>query len=401
MFWNDPGYVNLTDKRDTLPVWLKRAGYRTGMVGKLLNGYDEHEGLAPAPGFDFWFDLLAEKRYYDYEVSDQGRRRAYGNKRRDYSTDVFTRQAKRFIHQSANGGKPWFLWLGYDAPHTAHSTVVKGCGGNDPVPPDHAAAVRYRKTPLPRPPSYNEHAVSDKPPSISELPNISHHTFNNVRRRYHCTLATDREVDLGIDRLRRQLRREHELSRTIVLYYSDNGYFFGEHRLPRGKSLPYEPSLRVPYAVRVPAAYRQGPQQRVSRKLVTNEDIPATILDYAGDPPACAGALDCRTLDGRSIRPLLGGSGRWPHDRGILSEISGGVQHWRAVRTPRWMYARYEGGARELYDLHRDPYELKNLAEDGKYSRVERSMADRLKRLRHCAGIKGRDQSLHGTPFCE
>ncbi len=65
------------------------------------------------------------------------------------------------------------------------------------------------------------------------------------------------------------------------------------------------------------------------------------------------------------------------------------------------MYARYEGGARELYDLGRDPYELKNLSDKPKYSRIERSMADRLKRLRHCVGIKGRDQSLHGTPFCE
>lgn len=401
VFWDHPGYRGLIDRRNSLPVWLHRAGYRTGLVGKLMNGYDGKYGTKPAPGFDFWFNLMGEKRYYHYEVSDQGRPRTYGGQRRDYSTDVFTRQAKKFIHGSSKGGKPWFLWLGYDAPHTAHSRDVKGCGGNDPVPPDHHAATRYFDTPLPRPPSYNEHAVSDKPPNISDLPNISHKTFNNIRRRYHCTLSTDRQVDLSIGRLRRELRRDGEVSNTIVFYYSDNGYFFGEHRLPRGKALPYEPALKVPYAVRVPARYRAHAQRRTAAELVTNEDIPATILDYAGNVPACEGALDCRTLDGRSIRPLLGGSGRWPHGRGVLAEISGGVQHWRAVRTPRWVYARYEGGARELYDLRRDPYELKNLAEAHRYSRVRGSLAARLKRLRHCDGIKGRDQDLNGTPFCE
>jgi arylsulfatase A-like enzyme len=401
VFWDHPGYGGLIDKRDTLPVWLHRAGYRTGLVGKLMNGYDTHEGLAPAPGFDSWFNLLGEKRYYDYQVSDQGHLRSYGTHRHDYSTDVFTRQAQKFIHSRSHGPKPWFMWLGYDAPHTAHSTVVKGCGGNDPIPPDHRDAIRYFDTPLPRPPGYNEFDVSDKPPNIAGLPHIGHHTFNNIRRRYHCTLAADRQVDLGIWRLRRELRRDHELQNTLVFYYSDNGYFFGEHRIARGKSLPYEPALKVPYAVRVPARLRSGAQPAVSPQLVTNEDIPATILDYAGNPPACATPVDCRTLDGRSIRPLLGGSRRWPQNRGILSEISGGAQHWRAIRTPGWTYARYVGGARELYDLHRDPYELHNVADKPHYSGVKRSLAERLQRLRHCAGIKGRDQKVHGTPFCE
>jgi N-acetylglucosamine-6-sulfatase len=402
VFWDNPGYPSLSDRRDTLPVWLKRAGYRTGLVGKFMNGYDTHHfGLSPAPGFESWFNLLGERRYFDYEVSGQGTRRSYGTSRRDYSTDVFTRQAKRFIRQSSGGSAPWFLWLGYDAPHTEHSTLVPGCGGNDPIPADRSSALRYRHTPLPRPPSYNEHDVSDKPPGVSDLPPISHHVFVNARRRFHCTLSTDREVDLGIGRLRRELGRDGELSNTIVFYISDNGYFFGEHRIARGKTLPYEPALQVPYAVRVPADLRPGPQPRVGRQLVTNEDIPATILDYAGDPPACAAPLDCRTLDGRSMRPLLGGSGRWPRDRSVLSEISGGAKHWRAVRTGRYLYTRYLGGARELYDLRSDPYELRNLASTPAYSRIERELAGRLHSLRHCVGIRGRDQKLNGVPSCE
>jgi N-acetylglucosamine-6-sulfatase len=400
VFWDDPGYASLDDAGDTLPVWLQRAGYRTGLVGKFMNGYDEHEGLAPAPGFESWFNLLGTPRYYGYQVSDQGSLRSYGTARRDYSTDVFARQAKQFIRQTSADPSPFFLWLGFDAPHTAHDGHVQGCRGNDPIPPDYKMLKRFRHVPLPRTANFNEFDVSDKPTNVADLPRISHRVFANIRRRFQCTLATDLEVDRAIGRIKRELAAEGELRQTIVFYYSDNGYFFGEHRIPRGKTLPYEPALRVPYAVRVPRSYRPQPQTRVRSQLVTNEDIPATILDFAGNPPSCASAVDCRTLDGRSIRPLLGGSGAWPSDRGILAEIDGGSKHWRAIRTPRYLYARYEGGGRELYDLRRDPDELHNLSSEPAASSVEGALADRLRRLRHCAGIQGRDQKLNGVPFC-
>jgi N-acetylglucosamine-6-sulfatase len=401
VFWDNPGYSALTDKGDTLPVWLHAAGYRTGLVGKLMNHYDDYAGLEPAPGFGYWFNLIGEKRYYRYQVSDQGRQRDYGRSRRDYSTDVFTRAATRFIRESARGSRPFFLWLGYDAPHTAHADYVKGCSGNDPVPRDYATVRRFQRAKLPKPPSFNEFDVSDKPPNVADRPPIDLTTLRNIRRRFRCTLAADWQLDRAIGRLRDELHRDGELSRTVVFYVSDNGYFYGEHRIARGKTLPYDPALRVPYAVHVPPRYRPGPQRRVDRHLVTNEDIPATILDLAGNPPSCAAALDCRTLDGRSLRPLLGGGGRWPRDRGVLSEISGPNKHWRSVRTPRYLYARYAGGGRELYDLRRDPDELHNLSSSPMYSRVEGMLADRLRRLRHCAGIEGRDQQMSGVPFCE
>jgi arylsulfatase A-like enzyme len=402
VFWDTPGYADLLDKPDTLPVWLRNAGYRTGLVGKLMNRYDATAGLDPAPGFNSWFNLLGDsRRYYRYSVSDDGVKRSYGAKRRDYSTDVFGRAANHFVRDSAGGSRPFFLWLGFDAPHTQHAGLVKGCAGNDPIPPDRRAARRFLHVPLPRPPSFNEHDVGDKPSDVSDRDPISHLTFDNIRRRYHCTLAADLAVDRAIGRLRGELHRDGEFSRTIVFYVSDNGYFFGEHRIPRGKALPYEPALRVPYAVHVPPRYRARPQRPLDRHLVTNEDIPATILSFAGGPSSCARALDCRTLDGRNLRPLLGGSRRWPRDRGVLSEIAGGDKHWRSVRTPRYLYARYAGGERELYDLRRDPDELRNRASSPRYSRVEGTLADRLRRLRHCAGIRGRDQQMNGVPFCE
>jgi N-acetylglucosamine-6-sulfatase len=401
VFWDSPGYAALSDKGDTLPVWLQHAGYRTGLVGKLMNHYSDYAGTQPAPGFEYWFNLIGEKRYFRYHVSNQGEQHYYGKSPRDYSTDVFTKAAERFIRGSARGSRPFFLWLGYDAPHTAHANYVKGCRGNDPIPPNFATVRRFRRVKLPKPSSFNERDVSDKPPDIATRPPIDLPVLHNIRRRFHCTLATDWQVDRDIGRLRRELHRDGELGRTIVFYVSDNGYFYGEHRIPRGKTLPYDPAFRVPYAVHVPPRYRLGPQRRTDRRLVTNEDIPATILDFAGNPPSCAAALDCRTLDGRSMRPLLAGSGAWPRHRGILAEISGGNKHWRAVRTRRFLYVRYEGGERELYDLRRDPSELRNLASTPSYSRAEAKLAAELRRLRHCAGIEGRDQQLNGVPFCD
>jgi N-acetylglucosamine-6-sulfatase len=401
VFWDTPGYAALTDKRDTLPVWLHSAGYRTGLVGKLMNNYSTYAGTKPAPGFDFWFNLLGEKRYFRYHVSDQGRQRYFDRASSDYSTDVFTNAAARFIRQSSHGKRPFFLWLGYDAPHTAHASYVKGCRGNDPIPPNFATLRRFQQVKLPKPRSYNERDVSDKPPDIASLPPIDLTVLDNIRRRFHCTLGADWQVDRDIGRIRRELHRDGELSRTIVFYVSDNGYFYGEHRIPRGKALPYDPAMRVPYAVHVPPRYRAARQHRTDRHLVTNEDIAATILDFAGNPPSCASAVDCRTLDGRSLRPLLGGAGSWPRGRGVLSEIAGGAKHWRAVRTARYLYARYEGGGRELYDLRKDPSELRNVASSPRYSSVESKLATRLHRLRHCAGISGRDQPVNGVPFCE
>ena len=80
MFSNHPGYGDLRDPGNTLPVWLHRAGYRTGFMGKFLNGYNDVAGMSPAPGFDRWFQFIRFPGYYNYEVSDEGRRVRYGHR---------------------------------------------------------------------------------------------------------------------------------------------------------------------------------------------------------------------------------------------------------------------------------------------------------------------------------
>jgi N-acetylglucosamine-6-sulfatase len=398
VFSNDPGYPSLLDKHTTLPVWLRRAGYRTALVGKFLNHYTDVKGGNPAPGFDRWFAFDGHPGYYNYGVSDDGEHRFFGHARKDYSTHAFTAAAKDFIGQAAEGHRPFFLWLAYNAPHDSPGAGSPGkrlthCPPLAPTPPGHPAFVPFANLPLPEDPSFGEADVSDKPPWVSGLPPIDGERAARITLRYRCTAATMNSADRDIGRVREELRRTGELSRTIVVYLSDNGYYFGEHRLTRGKVLPYEPGLQVPFAIRVPAAYRTGAQPGTSSAVVSNTDLAPTLLDYAGGVAPCNRAGHCRVLDGRSMRPLLGGTGAFPVNRGVLAEINtqfnGGPFAYEAIRTPSSLFADYGGGVSELYNLDTDPFELENLADDPSFSGEQAGLEARVAALSTCTGTSG------------
>jgi N-acetylglucosamine-6-sulfatase len=404
VFSNDPGYPTLRDPRDTLPVWLKRAGYRTGFVGKFLNGYSENNGAGPAPGFERWFSFMGFPGYYDYRASNDGKIQRFGDRRRAYSTDVLTRNANRFLRTSSSSSDPFFLWLAYEAPHGWRSPIRPCRHPASPGPPSRASVKRVERVPLPRPPSFDERNVSDKPAAIRRLPRFGKKAIQQLKNNWHCTLAAVSELDKGIGRVMGTLARSGQADNTIVFYASDNGTFFGEHRRVQGKSDVYEPALNVPYAVRVPHAYRDGPRRAEREEVVSNQDIAATMVDYAsrylGGVKTCDALGDCRRMDGRSLAPLLGGRGTWPHDRGVLAEIDRADHDYAAIRTRRYVYSELATGERELYDLHADPYELRNRAGSPDYAAIQQQLASRLTRLRSCSGIAGRDTpSAH--PFCE
>jgi N-acetylglucosamine-6-sulfatase len=403
VFSNHPGYGDLREPGNTLGVWLQRAGYRTGLMGKFLNGYNDVAGLKPAPGFDRWFQFIRYPGYYDYRVSDQGRLALYGHRRRAYSTDVLTRRARQFIDQSSARRRPFFLWLAYKAPHGESSNFRPCKSAPSAVPPDRAAYRAVSRVPLPRPRSFNEEDVSDKPQAIQDLARLDSNTIERIRHTWRCGLAAVSSLDDGVGRVIAKLRDERLLRRTIVLYLSDNGYFFGEHRRPAGKGDIYEPALNVPFAARVPAAYRNGRMASRVRAVVSNQDVAPTVLRYAsrsGDHvKPCAAPGDCRRLDGRSLAPLLGGRGNWPRGRGVLVEI-GTPREYEAIRTRRYVYSELTTGERELYDLNVDPFELQNVANEASYADVRDRLGTRLAALTNCSGIEGRDPPT-AAPFCE
>jgi arylsulfatase A-like enzyme len=420
------GYQALRDKGNVLPVWLQRAGYNTIHLGKFLNGYWKvGDPAAVAPGWDDWQTLINKNdNYYDYEISNNGRVVHFGNSDRDYVTSVLQRKAVRAIHQYSPKRAPFYLQFDERAPHVKRSDSGP-CQGRFPQPAPQDKH-RFQDAELPRVPSFNEKDMSDKPEFLQGAPRLKRVAKRKITRHWRCSLASLVAVDRSVARVYDAVKQEGELDRTVFIYISDNGQFFGEHRLKTGKVLPYEEALRQPLAIKIPKRYRDGrPRVPLMGAATGNIDVAPTILGLAKARP-CPPSGACRTMDGRSLMPLLTGRGRWPERRSVLSEYHVPVPHrygscdFAAVRTPRTLYAEHysvtdpatgkcttvQPPEVERYDLKRDPYELDNLCHEGLVSncppgRAQERLDRELTRLRHCAGIRGRDQKVDGRPFCD
>jgi N-acetylglucosamine-6-sulfatase len=409
VFNNHPGYPDLVDPQDVLPAWLQRAGYTTGYVGRYLNGYTDAEGAEPAPGFDSWFAIQSTD-YFDYEISANGDLEERGSEADQHATLVATEAAVEFIEESLDGDRPFFLWLSYTAPHDRPGNGGP-CPNRTPQPSEPASYRRFAGEPLPRGPAFDEGDVSDKPSDIRDLPRLDAKAIDRIAVRWRCTLATMAEVDDGIGEVFAALEERGATDDTVAAFLSDNGAFFGEHRVDRGKAAPYPPAVRIPMAIRVPPRLRESAPGRID-ELVSTIDIPATLLDYAGGMP-CASSDECRRMDGRSLRGLLAGADReWPRDRAILIELEPSCFPFQAALTRRFLYSRPTPGAEakcptssELYDLRSDPFELDNLIAPaaGRVPSVQAARDDleaRLATLSECTGIEGRDEPID-RPFCE
>jgi N-acetylglucosamine-6-sulfatase len=349
-------------ERSTVPVWLLRAGYQTALVGKYLNDYPVYGRHRIPPGWSGWWaiDSRPEQRYYDYTLNENGRLVRYGVAPTDYSTMVLGRKAVGFL---ARAREPFFL---YFAPIAPHLPAI-------PAPRDLAAPLE-----LPRPrPDFEERDLSDKPWSGTHRRVLAPHAVGFLDRDIEGRqLQTLRALDRQVAAIVRALRKRGLLDRTVVLYASDNGFLWGEHRLG-GKIWPYEESIRVPLIVRVPWQSAWG---RRDAHMVLNIDLASTIAELAGVEPGIR-------QDGRSLVSLLRGeSPRWRREFVIEylgeSQLSlGGPPPFSALRTRRWLYVEYLNGWRELYDLRRDPYELRNRAGDPALAKTSSRLARRLHAL--------------------
>jgi arylsulfatase A-like enzyme len=208
-------------------------------------------------------------------------------------------------------------------------------------------------------------------------------------------------VDDYVAAIANRLAGRGELANTYLIFASDNGYFFGEHRIIAGKYLPYEPSARVPFAIAGPGL----PAGKTSSELISNADFAPTVAALAGATPALP-------VDGRSIlpfaanptlrsgRPVLleadvgpglgtrrAGVGDLEQEPGAQRFAANGdrAPAYQAIRSNRWLYVAYSTGETELYDMAKDPGQLQNLR-GKRYRRVRRVLRARLFRLGSCSG---------------
>jgi arylsulfatase A-like enzyme len=374
------GYTKL-DTSEYLPVWLQRAGYRTIHLGKFLNGYGRDTPLNHVPpGWSEWYGSLdpSTYRFWGYALNENGKLATYGLGREPafYSTDYYSQRAVELIGRSAPSSQPFYLEVAFLAPHTgAPREPDDPARLNTPaVAPRHRD--RFAGTPLPPSPAFNEADVSDKPAFIQAMPRIGPVRAGAIRENYQQRLESLLAVDEGIARILGALGAAGEIDETLILFTSDNGFFHGEHRVPNGKVLVYEPSIRVPLILRGPGV----PRNARRHQLVTNADLAPTILDAAGAEPG-------RVQDGRSLYRLLADRGlEWGRDLLIEGGGAPGRGEFDALRTYRYLYAQYSTGERELYDVQSDPYQLASRHADPRYARIQRGLARRLAALKACVG---------------
>jgi N-acetylglucosamine-6-sulfatase len=356
---------------NNLAVWMQRAGYYTGMIGKYLNRYS-NDPLVP-PGWSEWHvtPYPYDQYVYNYTLNDDGTVVNYGQDPADFKQDVLTSKAVDFVDRLAPKRKPFFLWLTYTAPHVANGNndiPPVDCNGAAKPAPRHADA--FDSEPLPQPPNFNEADVSDKPRQIRNLPVLNSDQIADIQRKYRCELESLLSVDEGVKQIVDALSASGDLDNTMIVYTSDNGYFHGEHRIPQEKQRIYEESIRVPLEIRGPGI----PQGETVSDLSINADLAPTIVDAASASP---GLL----MDGLSLIPVAQKPGI-ERGRQLLIE----QRSFKAIRTERYMYAEHNTGEKELYDLQKDPFELQSRHNAPAYASIKAQLANRLHQLRNCAG---------------
>lgn len=353
-------------ERSTVATWLRSAGYRTVHIGKYLNGYTNTTHVPP--GWDEWYGFNAGG-YYNFKLNENGRNVLYKGEK-NYQTDVLNRKAVGYIRRAARSNRPFFMHLAPWAPHGAPDMSTLSA-------PRHRNL--FRQASLPRPPSFNERDVSDKPRWVRGKPRLSRSEIREMSRHYRMRLRSLQAVDESVRDLVRTLRRTGQLQNTYIVFTTDNGFHMGQHRLSASKWTAYEEDIRVPLIVRGPGV----PAGRNLDHLVINNDFAPTfaVLGRAQTPAF---------VDGRPLVPLLGVNPpppeRWR--RSILIEAKADVDGrpaYKAVRTDGWLYVKYSTAEQELYDLRNDPYQLHSLHASPNGTPAE-ALDLTLQTLSECAG---------------
>lgn len=368
--------------RDNVAKELKKAGYQTAMVGKW------HLQTDPT-GFDYWNILPGQGAYYDPVFIEAGQRK----KHQGYCTDLIADFSLNWLKQR-DKTKPFFLMCHHKAPHRPWQPApkYKEAFKDQTIPePDNlldhyegrAGSVAAVKMKVGEDNSLEDLKVP-KPAGL-EGDALRKWAYQYYIKDY---LRCVQSVDDNVGRVLDYLDAEGLAGNTIVIYTSDQGFFLGDHGF-FDKRLMYEESLRMPFLVRYPGSIRAG---SVTDDIILNVDFAPTFLDYAGSkaPAAMQGKSFRQNLEGRTPKSWRTAMyyRYWMHN----SNDHHVPAHY-GVRTKKYKLIYYYGkplgmkGAQEppskpeweLFDVEKDPREMKNIYNDPAY----KSVVDQLKTQLH------------------
>ncbi|MEZ5076347.1 MAG: sulfatase [Solirubrobacterales bacterium] len=430
------GFTIRNSFEHNVATWLQQVGYRTVHIGKFLNGYGDapfDDGTKVPPGWSAWHTTLnadTNHYFYGYLLNNNGsidgpygdsgswETREYG-KRDDpacpapaadgspclYETDVLTWLATEEIADTPRD-RPFYVQLDYTAPHGDFRRPA----GPEPAP-RHYDSFRGVRAPHNRSEGLNEGNVFDKPRFIREAPYLSPSELRVYRIYYEKQLEALRSIDEGVKRIVNKLGSQHRLRNTYIIFTSDNGFFFGEHRLIGGKFLAYEPATHMPFLMRGPGI-KPGSS---TGELAANIDIAPTVLELARATPD-------KSIDGRSLvpyitdtelrsrRPILFESfvetndveanGAEPSKARVSARpvadasITAPPKDYVGIRLGPYKYIEWPTGEKELYDLRKDPNELNNRVRHPNFFPVRNFLHTELIRLAQCTGRECRKPAV-------
>lgn len=330
---------------------LKKAGYRTGMLGKWGIGVEGTED-----NFDV-FNAWAIQGNYFHET-DSGK---------IHNSVWLAAKAREFLR--AASGQPFALTVCYKAPH-------------HPYQPDYQDTTFFQDVKIPKRKSDTKEAYAVMASHVMEG-SLNRWCYFDERKDQmtkddfeknflRCVVSLDRSVGKIVQSLDDFNLDEN----TIVIFLSDHGYLWGEHGLG-GKWLHYEESIRAPMIIKWPGM-QESNKGNLLQQLVLNIDVAPTILDMAGiEVPAI--------MNGKSMMPLLNDPRAdfrddffLEHDSVII--VDNPIPDSYGVRTKDWKYIRYvhvDPEVEEMYNLNTDPLELNNLINDQDFVDARNKLRER------------------------
>ena len=350
---------------------LQSSGYQTAHIGKIHMAHFKGKKHI-RPGFDYWYSFIGQGKYFDPMVNDNG----IEKKEKGYMTDILTEKAVDWLKNERNPNKPFSLNLWHKAVHEPHKPAPRHKG-------------MYANHALPTPP-YNTHLENfkDKPEwqkikawdykwkEYVHSDTIQPKPWPIKGDKFKDLLETLGAVDESLGRVLQTLEDIGELDNTVVIYSSDNGYFMGEHGY-WDKRIAYESSMRIPMLIRYPKKIKA---KTVIYQNSLNIDLAPTILELAGVKVP-------KYMQGKSMVNLLDDNpenDNWRKAFMFEYYVDDAYPYagpnMLCLRTDRYKLvdAYLENDIDELYDLEKDPGEMKNLIHDPDYDPIENKLRKEL-----------------------